>query len=100
MDEQLMRELIAGQKAQTELLRKYLWRFRFSLLSLLLLTTATAIGLGILVYENRSKSIPATSTLFTRVGPWSFPSQGTLIVTPPIPNQVITGGTFENSPAV
>jgi len=53
MDDQLLRELIAGQKEQTELFRRYLWRMRFSLLGLLLLMTITCVGLGILVYELR-----------------------------------------------
>jgi hypothetical protein len=55
MSDELLREIIAGQKEQTELFRRYLWRLRFSLLSLLLLTTATAIGLGVLVYVFRSR---------------------------------------------
>ena len=46
-----LKVLIDLQREQNALLKKYLWRLRFSLLSLLLLTTATAVGLGILVYK-------------------------------------------------
>jgi hypothetical protein len=80
----LLRQLIDGQKEQTELLRRYLWRLRFSLLGLLLLTTVTAIGLGILVYEQQTKtaSVAPTAATFTVA-----PAQGTLILsTPPSPN--------------
>jgi hypothetical protein len=74
MDDKLQ-ELINLQKEHNELLRKYLWRFRFSLMSLLVLTTVTAVGLGFLVYQNQSKvtpPIPPTAV-------WSYaPSQGTL----------------------
>jgi hypothetical protein len=54
MDDQLLRELIAGQKEQTELLRRYLWRFRFSLMTILLLMTCVCVGLGFLVYRQNS----------------------------------------------
>jgi hypothetical protein len=50
MDDQLQ-QLINLQREQNELLKKHLWRLRFSLLSLLLLTTATAIGLGVVVWQ-------------------------------------------------
>ena len=53
---ELLSQLLAAQKEQTELLRRYLWRFRFSLLSLLLLTTATAVGLGALAYQNHKQA--------------------------------------------
>jgi hypothetical protein len=77
MDDQLQ-ELINLQKEQNRLLKKYLWRFRFSLLSLLVLTTITAAGLGLLVYQSQSSvnAIPPTTTSAT----WTSypPSQGTL----------------------
>ena len=81
MDDQLQ-ELINLQKEQNQLLRKYLWRFRFSLLFLMLLTTATAIGLGLLVYRNQPKVIQPTAV----TGTWSAtPSQGSLrLVTPQV----------------
>jgi cytochrome c-type biogenesis protein CcmH/NrfG len=44
MEEQL-RRLIELQTEQNQLLRKYLWRIRFSLLTLLILTTLVAVGL-------------------------------------------------------
>jgi hypothetical protein len=57
MDEQLQ-QLVNLQKEQVELLKKYLWRLRFSLLTLLLLTTGSCIALGYMVYQNRASSIP------------------------------------------
>jgi hypothetical protein len=75
---ELLSQLLAAQKEQTELLRRYLWRFRFSLLSLLLLTTATAVGLGVLAYQNHRKTaaipMPASTAASAT---WSvYPSSG------------------------
>ena len=53
MDPQLQ-QLIELQSEQNQLLRKYLWRIRFSLLTLLILTTAICCGLGALVYYART----------------------------------------------
>jgi len=101
MDDQLLRELVAGQKEQTELLRRYLWRLRFSLLGLFLLMTATAIGLGILVYENRPKpsiAIPTLSVSGTTLpssGTWTpYSGQGrlTLSSSTSLPTGVVTNG--------
>lgn len=86
MDDGLLRELIDLQKEENQLLKKYLWRLRFSLLSLLLLTTATAIGLGFLVYEKQAKIVlpaptaPTTSTNAptTSTGTYQVWSSGTL----------------------
>lgn len=61
MDNQLQ-QLIDLQKEQNALLKKYLWRLRFSLLTLLLLTTGTAIGLGALTYSLRSPPAPTAPT--------------------------------------
>lgn len=61
MDDQLQ-QLIDLQREQNQLLKKYLWRFRFSLMSLLILTTITAIGLGFLVYQDQTKVVPPTPT--------------------------------------
>ena len=61
MDEQL-KELISLQREQNQLLKRHLWRLRFSLLSLLLITTATAVGLGFVVYLGRSNVNPPTPT--------------------------------------
>jgi hypothetical protein len=55
MDDQLQ-QLIELQKEQNQLLRRYLWRFRFSLMALLLLTTTLCVGLGFLVYQTRPKA--------------------------------------------
>ncbi len=69
MDDNLLRELIAGQKEQTELLRQHLARIKFSLRTLLIVMTLLAIGFGILAYEIKPSPIPAPSA-----GPWtSYP---------------------------
>ena len=76
---ELLGQILATQKEQTELLRRYLWRFRFSLLSLLLLTTATAVGLGVLAYQNHKQAavaVPSPAVSGT-ISTWSAPS-GTL----------------------
>jgi hypothetical protein len=53
MDSQLQR-LIELQSEQNQLLKKYLWRLRFSLLALLLLTTLICCVLGFLVYKQQT----------------------------------------------
>jgi hypothetical protein len=61
MDAQL-KELIELQREQNQLLKKYLWRFRFSLLTLLLLTTATCCCLGFMIYrQQRGGSLSTAS---------------------------------------
>jgi hypothetical protein len=57
MDAQLQ-QLINLQTEQVELLKKYLWRLRFSLLTLLLLTTGSCIALGYMAITNRASSVP------------------------------------------
>jgi hypothetical protein len=61
MDDQLQ-ELINLQKEQNQLLKRYLWRFRFSLLFLMLLTTAVAVGLGLMVYQGNRPTATTTPT--------------------------------------
>lgn len=70
MDDQLQ-ELINLQKEQNQLLKKYLWRFRFSLMALLLVTTATAAGLGLFVYQSTQKQAPPPKAI---TGTWSSAS--------------------------
>ena len=55
-DQQQIVELL---REQNQLLKRYLWRLRFSLLGLLLLTTGIAITLGtfVYVYQKRSRLI-------------------------------------------
>ena len=65
MDDELMRELIRGQKEQTELLRKNLGRLRFSMRALLFLMTVTACGLGYVAYVQRSNNTPPATRTFT-----------------------------------
>jgi|SRR4051812_26358590 hypothetical protein len=76
MDAQLQ-QIIELQTQQNQLLEKYLWRIRFSLLTLLLLTTAICCGLGFLVYKQQLASspritIPSLSGSFT--GAQSLPT--------------------------
>jgi hypothetical protein len=64
MDDQLLRELIAAQKEQTELLRKHLGRIKFSLRTLLAVMTLLAVGLGIQAYRSsHSRLLPAPSAV-------------------------------------
>jgi len=58
MNEELVRELVELQREQNALLKKHLWRLRFSLLTLLLLTTASAVCLGIIMVRLRNQSPP------------------------------------------
>jgi hypothetical protein len=73
MDDQLQ-ELINLQKEQNQLLKKYLWRFRFSLMALLLVTTATAVGLGIFVYQGTQRAAPPPTAITGTLSP--APYQG------------------------
>jgi hypothetical protein len=81
VDDQLLRELIDLQKEENQLLKKYLWRLRFSLLSLLLLTTATAIGLGFLVFEEQAKVVPPAPTTSGDTVLWSPAQPTTRVIT-------------------
>ncbi len=53
MDSQLQ-QLIELQTEQNQLLKRHLWRLRFSLLTLLLLTTGLCCGLGFVMYKVNS----------------------------------------------
>jgi hypothetical protein len=53
MDEQ--QQIIELLREQNQLLKKYLWRVRFSLLFLMLMTTAICLGLAIVVYQGTPK---------------------------------------------
>ena len=74
MDDQLQR-LIELQTEQNQLLKKYLWRFRFSLLTLLLLTTGICCSLGFIIYKQQAaqKAIPVA----TPITVWSSPATPT-----------------------
>ena len=77
MDDQLQR-LIELQTEQNQLLKKYLWRFRFSLLTLLLLTTGICCSLGFVIYKQRQ---PAPTAVYTSpTSPWTT-SGGTILLT-------------------
>ena len=80
MNEELARELIELQREQNALLKKHLWRLRFSLLTLLLLTTASAICLGIIMVRLRNQSPPGG--VITLTTPAWGGSTGTLQVRP------------------
>jgi hypothetical protein len=83
MDDQLQ-QLIELQKEQNQLLKKYLWRFRFSLMFLLLVTTATAVGTGFVAYQTRPKVVRPVFTPY--VPPMSTPvPAGDIELRPTIP---------------
>jgi|tagenome__1003787_1003787.scaffolds.fasta_scaffold18499582_1 hypothetical protein len=74
MDAQLQ-QLIELQAEQNRLLKRYLWRIRFSLLALLILTTTISCGLGFVIYTQQK---PAAATIVPTVQ-WSAPTpSGTL----------------------
>jgi hypothetical protein len=67
MDAQLQ-QLIELQTEQNQLLKKHLWRFRFSLLTLLVLTTGICICLGVMMYSQKK------SVFVAPIGPWTTPA--------------------------
>jgi len=72
MDAQLQ-QIIELQTEQNQLLKRYLWRFRFSLITLLLLTTIICCCLGFVIYTqqkvSRTAPIPAGITISPYIGP-------------------------------
>lgn len=68
MDAQLQ-QIIELQTKQNQLLERYLWRFRFSLLTSLVLTTGICICLGVMIYSKPT----ATSPLAAPAGYWPTP---------------------------
>src|SRR4051794_37892039 len=66
MDAQLQ-QLIELQTKQNQLLERYLWRFRFSLMALLLLTTGICCCLGFVIYTQQTDRA-ARGTVVTRGG--------------------------------
>jgi hypothetical protein len=94
MDPQLQ-QIIELQAEQNQLLRKYLWRIRFSLLTLLVLTTAICCGLGVVVYKQQKSSptlaapLPSpirNSSTMPRVAPFATPSPAIPPSASPAPN--------------
>jgi hypothetical protein len=85
MDDQLQ-QLINLQTEQNQLLKRYLWRLRFSLLTILLMMTGVCIGLGCLVYATKSK--PAQPTLTLTTPPSIYAPQGASYYAAPVPNPV------------
>jgi hypothetical protein len=71
MNDELIRELVDLQREQNALLKKHLWRLRFSLLTLLLLTTASAVCLGILMVKIRNQPAGAGFVTLTAPNTWS-----------------------------
>src|SRR5215204_1456797 len=67
MDSQIQ-QLIELQTKQNQLLERYLWRFRFSLMTLLVLTTGICICLGVMIYLQPTAPRPAPA------GPWTTPT--------------------------
>jgi hypothetical protein len=84
MEDQLT-ELVNLQREQNQLLKRYLWRLRFSLLSLLLITTATAVGLGFVIHQGRSKVARPTPTT-TAAWPTNQPQRIQFILDPEVPS--------------
>jgi hypothetical protein len=83
MNDELARELVELQREQNMLLKKHLWRLRFSLLTLLLLTTASAVCLGLIMVQLRNQTpgsgtIKLGSSTITLTSPWSSSGSGTL----------------------
>src|SRR6478752_3895909 len=70
MDAQLQR-LIELQTKQNQLLERYLWRIRFSLITLLLLTTAICCCLGFIIYEQQTNpgAVPKVMKTITTAPP-------------------------------
>src|SRR4051812_26205396 len=85
MDAQLQ-QIIELQSEQNALLKRYLWRIRFSLAALLLLTTALCCGMGFVAYRQNAAPF-TTPAKTTTVVPSSV--VGTLN-TPPNPPSAYT----------
>lgn len=83
MDSQLQ-QLIELQTKQNRLLERYLWRFRFSLITLLLLTTAICCGLGFVIY---------TQQISSRNGVTIVPGTGLFPSNPNVSLQITTSPT-------
>src|SRR5262249_25012553 len=64
MDAQLQ-QIIELQTEQNQLLKRYLWRIRFSLLTLLILTTLISLGFGFVIYSEQRKSVGTFPTFPT-----------------------------------
>jgi hypothetical protein len=62
-------EMVGLLREQNQLLKKHLWRLRFSLFSLLLLTTLSCITLGYLTYRTHVSSPPSLPAAFAQVQP-------------------------------
>jgi hypothetical protein len=67
MDEkELLAEILKSSQQTNDLLRKHLFRLRFSLLSILVVMTLVCVFLGIAIYGARPKWSPAaTQTVLT-----------------------------------
>jgi hypothetical protein len=81
--EEKLQQLIELQKEQNQLLKRYLWRLRFSLLALLMLTTFIAVGLGFVAYHSRPAPAVPTNALPGRMQ--STSPAGDIKVLPSIP---------------
>jgi hypothetical protein len=87
--EEYLQQLIELQKEQNRLLKRYLWRLRFSLLGLLLMTTAIALVLGFVAYRTHSQSAPPTPVPLRMVFPPPVQSPapaGEIQVRPDVPS--------------
>jgi hypothetical protein len=86
-----LQKLVELQIEQNQLLKRYLWRFRFSLLTLLLLTTATCCGLGFLVYREQAASQAARQLLRSQAASayYTFRQANAYTPSPKQPTQVL-----------
>jgi hypothetical protein len=73
MDAQLQ-QLIELQQEQNQLLKRHLWRLRFSLLGLLIMTTILAVVLGIVAYQTRRRTVTLPPPLPNSPAPPFSPS--------------------------
>jgi hypothetical protein len=76
MDDQLLEKLVRLQEEQNELLRKNLWRVKFSLFALMLLMTLSAVGLGTGVYLTRPKATPVIPLVTAPANPRTSSGMG------------------------
>jgi hypothetical protein len=91
--EEHLRRLVELQSRQNELLERYLWRIRFSLLTLLLLTTALCCRLGYVAYKLRVPTpyAPAISPYYAVPAPVvPFATPGTAPTVTQAPNRPMT----------
>src|SRR3954463_16635048 len=86
---ELLREMLAQQKEQTDLLRRNLTRIKFSLWTLMLLMTLASVVLGAGMYLTRSKVIPSPTRAQVAFAPSGVARSYAAV--PSAPNRVVWG---------